>query len=144
VPGTYVYFGADVNEDLLFYHGYWYRPYGGRWYRAGSYNGPWGFVSIERVPRVIINLPPGYRSVAPGHQRIPYGQLKKNWRTWEQEKHWDKRDHNVHSQKHARKNDHREGRTPKKQHSSDSYEKHDRSDDDHGRGGGKEGHGRGH
>jgi hypothetical protein len=90
IPGTYVYFPPDVDGDLLFYQGYWYRPFGGRWYRAYHYNGPWGFISMGRVPRVLINLPPGYRNAPPGHQRIPHGQLKKNWRTWEREKHWDR------------------------------------------------------
>jgi hypothetical protein len=90
VPGTYAYFAPDVNAELFFYGGFWYRPYGGRWYRSSHYGGPWGFVVPNRVPHVLINLPPGYRNVPPGHKRIPYGQLKKNWKTWEHEKHWDK------------------------------------------------------
>lgn len=90
IPGTYIYFAPDVDADLFFYSGFWYRPYGGRWYRSTRYGGPWGVVALNRVPRVLINLPPGYRNVPPGHQRIPYGQLKKNWRTWERHRHWDK------------------------------------------------------
>ena len=90
IPGTYAYFAPDVEAELVFYGGYWYRPYDGRWYRASHYNGPWGFVSTKKVPGVLIKLPPGYQSVPPGHERIPYGQLKKNWRTWEGNKHWDK------------------------------------------------------
>jgi len=43
------------------------------------------------VPRVLIDLPPGFRNIPPGHQRIPHGQLQSNWRTWEREKHWDRR-----------------------------------------------------
>jgi hypothetical protein len=85
IPGTYAYFAPDVDVDLFFYGGFWYRPYGGRWYRSSHYGGPWGFVGPNRVPRVLIN-----RNVPPGHERIPYGQLKKNWRGWEREKHWDK------------------------------------------------------
>lgn len=92
IPGTYVYFPPDVDADLLFYHGYWYRPYEGRWYRGPHYNGPWGFVSPNRVPRALINLPREYRRIPPSHQRISHGQLKKNWETWEREKHWDKRE----------------------------------------------------
>jgi len=90
VPNTYVYFAPEVEADLLFYHGYWYRPYQGRWYRSGDYKGPWVYIVLERVPAVLLRLPPDYRRVPPGHQRIPHGQLKKNWRTWEREKHWDK------------------------------------------------------
>ena len=90
IPGTYVYFPPDVRDDLLFYHGYWYRPYQGKWYRAAHYNGPWGFVALRRVPRVLIDLPHGYRSIPPGHERIPYGRLKKNWKAWERDRHWER------------------------------------------------------
>ncbi len=90
VPGTYVYFAPDVDVEILFYHGYWYRPYQGRWHRAADYNGPWVYVEPAHVPAVLVHLPPDYRHVPPGHQRIPYGQLKKNWKTWENGKHWDK------------------------------------------------------
>ena len=90
IPGTYAYFAPDVDDDLIFYGGFWYRPYRGGWYRASHYNGPWGFVNTKRVPGVLIHLPPGYRSGPHGHQPIPYNQLRKNWKTWEQHKHWDK------------------------------------------------------
>ncbi len=90
IPGTYAYYVPDVDTDILFYHNYWYRPYGGRWYRSTGYNGPWAFVSVHAVPAPLLHLPPGYRNMPPGHERIPYGQLKKNWRGWERERHWDK------------------------------------------------------
>jgi hypothetical protein len=90
IPGTYIYFIPDIEADILFYHDYWYRPYEGHWYRARSYNGPWVYVVPARVPRVLIHLQPDFRHIPPGHERIPYGQLKKNWRRWEQEKYWDK------------------------------------------------------
>lgn len=90
VPGTYVYYAPDVEAELVFYHGYWYRPYSGVWYRATYYNGPWVHIAIGSVPGVLRSLPPDYRRVPPGHQRIPYGQLKKNWKAWENQKHWDK------------------------------------------------------
>jgi len=101
VPNTYVYFAPEVKADLLFYHGYWYRPYQGRWYRSGDYKGPWVYIVPERVPAVLLRLPSDYRHVPPGHQRIPHGQLKKNWRTWEKEKHWDK-----HESRHEEKERH--------------------------------------
>ncbi|MGZ3495198.1 MAG: hypothetical protein ACXWM6_11885 [Thermodesulfobacteriota bacterium] len=41
IPGTYVYYDPDVDFDILFYAGYWYRPYRGYWYRSVSYEGPW-------------------------------------------------------------------------------------------------------
>jgi hypothetical protein len=40
VPDTYVYFAPEVEADLLFHHGYWYRPYQGH---------PILFLSREKV-----------------------------------------------------------------------------------------------
>jgi hypothetical protein len=90
IPGTYVYLVPGIEVDILFYHGYWYRPYEGRWYRAGNYNGPWVYLPHSRVPGVLMHLPPDYRSVPPGHRRIPYGQLKKDWKRWERERYWER------------------------------------------------------
>jgi len=88
IPGTYVYYSPDISAEIFFYHGYWYRPYGGIWYRATIYNGPWA--RIGAPPAVVVNVPKNYRSIPPGHQGVPWGQVKQNWRTWEKEKHWDK------------------------------------------------------
>jgi len=90
IPRTYAYFAPEVDIDLFFYHGYWYRPYREHWYRSGIYNGKWVYISPQKMPPVLLNLPPDYRRVPPGHQHIPYGQLKKNWKTWEKEKYWEK------------------------------------------------------
>jgi hypothetical protein len=91
VPGTYVYCAPDLGVDMFFYGGFWYRPYGGHWYQARSYNGPWVYAAPARVPHAIATLPPGYRSMMRGHDRIPYGQLKKNWARWERERYWESR-----------------------------------------------------
>jgi hypothetical protein len=90
IPGTYVYFVPGIDVDILFYHGYWYRPYEGRWYRARSYAGPWGYIGPGRVPHVLLELPHDYRHIGPGYERIPYGHLRKSWRQWERERHWDR------------------------------------------------------
>ena len=90
IPRTYIYFPPEVDVDILFYHGYWYRPYQGHWYRSGSYNGKWVYIAPEKVPRVLIDLPPDYHRVPPGRQHIPYGQFKKNWKGWEKDKYWEK------------------------------------------------------
>ncbi len=87
IPGSYVYLVPGISVDILFYHGYWWRPYQGHWYRSGSYNGPWGY--YRNVPHAIVALPPDYRRVSSGGQRIPYVQLRENWNKWEKEKHWD-------------------------------------------------------
>jgi hypothetical protein len=93
IPATYVYFVPDVSVDILFYHGHWYRPHHGHYYRATSYNGPWVLVGASSVPGAVLHVPSDFRRVPPGHQRIPHGELKKNWEVWEKEKHWDNQGH---------------------------------------------------
>jgi hypothetical protein len=90
IPNSYVYYVPDVDVDILFYHGYWYRPYQGQWFRARSYNGPWAHLPPHRVPPALVSLPPNWH-MPPGHQRIPHGQLKKNWNRWERERYWQHR-----------------------------------------------------
>lgn len=90
IPGTYVYYPPEVGVDIFFYHGYWYRPYRGRWFISAEYNGPWGGVAIGRVPRVLRGLPPTYRHVPPGYERVPYGTVRRNWRNWERDRYWDR------------------------------------------------------
>lgn len=90
IPKTYVYAVPDIEVDILFYHGYWYRPHQGHWYRARSYNGPWVYLTPRSVPRPLIELPPDYHRVPHGYRRIPHGELKKNWSGWEHQRHWDR------------------------------------------------------
>jgi hypothetical protein len=90
IPRTYVYVVPDIEVNILFFHGYWFRPHEGHWFRARSYNGPWTYLPPKKVPRVLVELPPHYRNVPPGYSHIPYGQVKKNWGKWERERHWDK------------------------------------------------------
>jgi hypothetical protein len=94
IPGTYVYLVPGVTVDLLFYHGYWYRPHEGHWFRATSYNGPWHY--RRQAPRALMQLPPNYRAYReppPGYRRVPYAQARKNWRNWEKSKYWEHDEH---------------------------------------------------
>jgi hypothetical protein len=91
IPGsTYVYYLPEVGEDIFFYHGYWYRPYRGYWYRGAGYNGPWHGVAVERVPRAVVGIPPGFRRGPVAYEHVPYGDVRNHWRTWERERHWDR------------------------------------------------------
>ena len=92
VPGTYVYTVPDVDIDIVFYRGYWYRPYRDYWYRSIGYNGPWRHIERRLVPGVLFTLPPDYRHIPPGYKPIPYRHLRKNWRSWERERYWDRHD----------------------------------------------------
>ena len=84
IPGTYVYFAPDIQVDILFYHGYWYRPYEGGWYRATAYNGRWVHIVGANVPQVLYHLPSNYRAMSGySYRHIPYHDLSRNWRAWE-------------------------------------------------------------
>lgn len=110
IPNTYVYFVPDIEPDIFFYHGYWYRPHRNYWYRANVYNGPWVYIAPPRVPSIIINIGPNFRTVPPGHQHIPYGQLKKNWRGWERDRYWDRPHEREGREWREERREHREGR----------------------------------
>jgi hypothetical protein len=92
IPGTNVYMVPDMDVDVLFYQGYWWRPYEGRWYRSRDYKGGWSYVSPRRIPRGLRALPHDYRHrLSPRYERVPYGDVQRNWRKWEREKYWDRR-----------------------------------------------------
>ncbi|MBI5100935.1 MAG: hypothetical protein HZA16_02395 [Nitrospirae bacterium] len=90
VPGTYAYFAPETDVDIVFFNGYWYRTYEGRWFRARGYNGPWGVIAPSRVPGVLIELPRDYRHIYREHPRIAYRDFNRNWRRWERNKHWER------------------------------------------------------
>lgn len=132
IPGTYVYRIPDIEADILFYQGFWYRPFEGRWYRSRHHNGPWGHISRGRVPGSLLRLPGDYyRSMRfEPHHRIHYGDLHKNWRGWERQRHWDRDDRWREGRDHGRR-DHRD-------------RGHDRDHRDRGRDRGDRGHDRVH
>lgn len=90
IPGTYVYAIPDIDVEIFFYQGYWYRPYEGRWYRSKSYNGPWAYRRTSRVPRALLDVPPDYYSIPQEYERIPYGHFRNNWGRWERERYWER------------------------------------------------------
>jgi hypothetical protein len=90
IPKTYVYFAPKVEVDVFFYQGYWYRPHQGHWYQSKNYNEHWVYIPPKKVPTVLLNLPPNFRQVPPGHRHISYRHLKNYWSTWEKEKYWEK------------------------------------------------------
>lgn len=93
IPGTYVYMVPDLEADVLFFQGYWWRPYEGHWYRSRDYKGGWKYVESRKVPRGLRDLPQDYRHhQSRGYERIHHRDVEKNWKRWEKEKHWDRRD----------------------------------------------------
>jgi hypothetical protein len=89
VPGVYAYFVPNVNIDVFFYRGSWYRSYQNQWYAGRSYNGPWGRLAPQNVPGQLHNLPRDYRRNPGGYNPIPHQEVERNWQNWEKDKHWD-------------------------------------------------------
>lgn len=58
IPGTDAYLALEADIDIVFYDGFWYRLYEGRWYKASDYNGPWAYVVPSRVLDVLVELLP--------------------------------------------------------------------------------------
>jgi hypothetical protein len=97
IPETDVYTVPDVQEDIFFYGGWWWRPWEGRWYRSHYYDRGWGY--YRGVPSFHGNVPPGWRDNYrnkqwKGHpwqqQRVPHQELQRNWHGWEKNRHWER------------------------------------------------------
>lgn len=108
IPGSYVYYPPDVNVDIFFFHGRWYRPHRGGWYIANGYNGPWRAIRPDRVPRPVFGIRPGFRGVS-RYERLPYDQVNRNWRTWERDRHWSGRGEERHEGRGHGRHERREG-----------------------------------
>ena len=97
IPETDVYVVLEVQEEIFFYNGWWWRPWGGRWYRSRHYSSGW--VYYQSVPSFYARIPSGWRNDYRDHrwgghqwnyQRIPHQQLQRNWSSWEKSRHWEK------------------------------------------------------
>src|SRR3990172_1350018 len=97
IPETYVYVVPDVDVEIFFYDGWWWRPWEGRWYRSRHYDSGWGY--YQRVPSFYSRVPRSWRNDyrerrwggRPGnHQPIPHQQVERNWSSWKKNKHWEK------------------------------------------------------
>jgi len=97
IPETYVYVVPEIEQDIFFYSGWWWRPWQGRWYRSRDYSSGW--VYYRSVPSFYTRIPSGWRTDYREHrwgghqwnyQRIPHQQLQHNWRGWEKSRHWEK------------------------------------------------------
>ena len=69
VPRSPVYYAPQLPYNYFYYSGRYYTLHDGAWFSSASFGGPWGFVSIGRVPRPILAVPVRYYRVPPGHGR---------------------------------------------------------------------------
>jgi hypothetical protein len=97
IPETNVYVVPDLDADVYFYGGWWWRPWEGRWYRSHSYDSGW--VYYRSVPAFYGRVPSGWRNDYREHRwkghrwdyrPIPHEQVQRNWRSWEKDRHWER------------------------------------------------------
>lgn len=98
MPDTdYVYVVPDIDVDLFFWDGWWWRPWEGRWYRSHYYNRGWAYYNY--VPGFYFDVDPGWRGYYRSHnwyghqwhyERIPQQRLQQNWRTWKNDRYWER------------------------------------------------------
>lgn len=97
IPETYVYVVPDVDVEIFFYDGWWWRPWEGRWYRSRHYDSGWGY--YQRVPTFYSRVPSGWRNDYRerrwggrpwNYQPIHHQQVERNWSGWKKNRHWEK------------------------------------------------------
>lgn len=97
VPETYVYVVPDIEEEIFFYSGWWWRPWRGHWYRSREYNSGWKH--YRTVPSFYRSIPSDWRDDyrhhrwrghSWNHHRIPHYKVQKNWKQWENNRYWEK------------------------------------------------------
>lgn len=98
LPDTYVYVAPEIDVDLFFWNGWWWRLWEGRWYRSHYYDRSWGY--YNRVPSFYFDVDPGWRGYYRDrnwyghrwdHERIPHQRLRQNWKSWQNNRHWERR-----------------------------------------------------
>jgi hypothetical protein len=90
-----VYVVPDINVDVFFWNGWWWRPWEGRWYRSRYYDRGWGY--YDNVPSFYFDVDPGWRGYYRNHywrdhrwnyERIPNRRLQQNWKSWHDKRYW--------------------------------------------------------
>lgn len=106
IPDTNsVYAVPDIDVDLYFWNGWWWRPWDGRWYRSRYYDRGWVF--YNQIPVFYGDVYRGWRGYYNNHmwhghrwnyEKISHHMLRSNWQRWQNDRHWEmKRKWNVHN-----------------------------------------------
>ena len=92
-----VYVDPDLDADLFFWNGFWWRLWDGHWYRSPYYDRGWAY--YRHVPRFYLHVDPDWRRYYRGrewhghpwnYRWIPHRELQRNWRSWEHDRHWER------------------------------------------------------
>jgi hypothetical protein len=95
LPETEVYVVPNVEQDIFFYNGWWWRPWEGRWYRSHDYDRGWGF--YQGAPSWYAGVHPDWRDnyrrhMWGGHRWdyrvIPHREFQGHWRGWQRDGYW--------------------------------------------------------
>lgn len=93
-----VYVIPDIDVDIFFWNGWWWRLWEDRWYHSHYYDRDW--VYYNHVPSFYFDIDPDWRGYYRdrhwyGHrwdyERIPYRQLQRNWKSWHDNRNWERR-----------------------------------------------------
>lgn len=149
IPETYVYVVPDIDVDVFFYNGWWWRPWKGYWYRSRHYSSGW--IHYQQVPLFYRGIPSGWRNYYREHrwrghpwhyQRIPQHKIHKNWRDWEKNRYWEKQNtwgvkglkHKTHYQHQDSKARQKSQKASEPQHSQPEHGKSERGEKQMGNG----------
>jgi hypothetical protein len=92
---TGVYVVPEAEHDIYFWNGFWWRPWGGRWFRSRNYDRGWAH--YRAIPEFYGDVDPQWRTHYHdrswyGHpweyRRIAHGDLQHNWRQWHNNRYW--------------------------------------------------------
>ena len=92
-----VYVVPDIEVELFFSDGWWWRPWEGRWYRSRYYDRGWTHYS--KVPAFYFDVDPGWRKHYRDHnwyghrwnyERISHRRLQRDWKKWRDNRYWER------------------------------------------------------
>ena len=92
-----VYVVPDINEDLFFWNGWWWRPWKNRWYRSRYFDRDWAY--YHKVPGFYYDIDPDWRKYYRdrnwnkyrwNYYPIPNRELQRNWNSWYKDRYWER------------------------------------------------------
>jgi hypothetical protein len=96
LPDTdYVYVVPNIELDIFFWNGWWWREWEGYWYRSLHYSRGWTYYNA--VPDFYFDVDPGWRRYYREHkwyghrwnyEPIPSRRLLRNWKKWNKNRYW--------------------------------------------------------